>query len=175
MSGERKRRAYAPSTIALWKLFLALGDRYRVGASHQRLRRFQQDQECREMCAPSPSFPLPVYSLPRTGAKRIGLLFSKAEIDWTLDPKVTEDIEDIIDNGENFSDGCGLIGPNFARLLSRRKKLMFHGRPYTPCVFQIRYAHNCYTYCAPSNRPGPGIRGTKCVRVLYRDHELSSF
>ncbi|RDX43226.1 RdRP-domain-containing protein [Lentinus brumalis] len=72
-------------------------------------------------------------------AKRIGLLFSKAEIDWNLDPKVTEDIDDIIVNGENFSDGCGLIGPNFARLLSRRKRLVFHGRPYTPCVIQIRY------------------------------------
>ncbi|KAI0712794.1 RNA dependent RNA polymerase-domain-containing protein [Cerioporus squamosus] len=72
-------------------------------------------------------------------AKRIGLLFSKAEIDWNLDPNVTEDIEDIIVNGENFSDGCGLIGPNFARLLSRRKRLVFHGHPYTPCVYQIRY------------------------------------
>ena len=73
-----------------------------------------------------------------SGAKRIGLLFSKAEIDWSLDPSVTEDIDDIIVNGENFSDGCGLIGPNFARLLSRRKGIIFRGRPYTPCVFQIR-------------------------------------
>ncbi|KAI0333202.1 RdRP-domain-containing protein [Cubamyces sp. BRFM 1775] len=72
-------------------------------------------------------------------AKRIGLLFSKAEIDWTLDPKCTEDIEDIIVNGENFSDGCGLIAPHFARMLSRHKRIIFHGRPYTPIVFQIRY------------------------------------
>ncbi|KAH9888525.1 RNA dependent RNA polymerase-domain-containing protein [Cubamyces lactineus] len=72
-------------------------------------------------------------------AKRIGLLFSKAEIDWTLDPKYTQDIEDIIVNGENFSDGCGLIAPHFARMLSRRKRIVFHGRPYTPSVFQIRY------------------------------------
>lgn len=87
------------------------------------------------------TFPLVMRAdghLCRSGAKRIGLLFSKAEIDWNLDPKVTEDIEDIIFDGENFSDGCGLIGPQFARLLSRRKGLRFHGRPYTPGVFQIR-------------------------------------
>ncbi|KAH9925901.1 RNA-dependent RNA polymerase [Epithele typhae] len=72
-------------------------------------------------------------------AKRIGLLFSKSELDWNLDPSVTEDIDDIIVDGENFSDGCGLIGPNFARQLSRKKRVLFHGKPYTPCVFQIRY------------------------------------
>ncbi|KAI0666961.1 RNA dependent RNA polymerase-domain-containing protein [Trametes maxima] len=73
------------------------------------------------------------------GAKRIGLLFSKAEIDWVLDPRNTQDIEDIVVNGENFSDGCGLIAPHFARMLSRRKGTIFHGRPYTPSVYQIRY------------------------------------
>ena len=60
-------------------------------------------------------------------------------MDWNLDPKVTEDIDDIVVDGENFSDGCGLIGPTFARLLSRKKALRFHGRTYTPCVYQIRY------------------------------------
>ena len=59
-------------------------------------------------------------------------------MDWNLNPKVTEDIDDIVIDGENFSDGCGLIGPQFAKLLSRKKRLIFHGKPYTPCVFQIR-------------------------------------
>jgi len=72
-------------------------------------------------------------------AKRIGLLFSKAELDWILDPVWTKDIDDIIYNGETFSDGCGLMSKRFAMQLSRRKRFIFHGRPYTPCVFQIRY------------------------------------
>ncbi|PCH35526.1 RNA-directed RNA polymerase [Wolfiporia cocos MD-104 SS10] len=72
-------------------------------------------------------------------AKRIGLLFSKAELDWDLDPKWTKDIEDIVSNGETFSDGCGLISKRLAVQLSRHKRFVYHGRPYTPCVFQIRY------------------------------------
>ncbi|KAG8960958.1 hypothetical protein FRC03_005941 [Tulasnella sp. 419] len=37
-------------------------------------------------------------------AKRIGLLFSGAEIDYDLDPRYVKDIPDIISNGEMFSD-----------------------------------------------------------------------
>ncbi|KAH9833398.1 RNA dependent RNA polymerase-domain-containing protein [Rhodofomes roseus] len=66
-------------------------------------------------------------------AKRIGLLFSKADLDWVLDPVWTKDIDDIIVNGETFSDGCGLMSKRFAVQLSRRKRIIFHGRPYTPC------------------------------------------
>lgn len=72
-------------------------------------------------------------------AKRIGLLFSKAELDWNLDPRWTNDIEDIVINGETFSDGCGLMSKRFAVQLSRHRRFLYHGRPYTPCVFQIRY------------------------------------
>lgn len=72
-------------------------------------------------------------------AKRIGLLFSKAELDWDLDPRWTKDIDDIMVNGEMFSDGCGLMSRRFAVQLSRHKRFIFHGKPYTPCVFQIRY------------------------------------
>ncbi|TFY59052.1 hypothetical protein EVG20_g7930 [Dentipellis fragilis] len=42
-------------------------------------------------------------------AKRIGLLFSGAEIDYELDPKYVGDIGDLTIGDENFSDGCGLI------------------------------------------------------------------
>ena len=66
------------------------------------------------------------------------MLFSKAELDWILDPVWTKDIDDIIHNGETFSDGCGLMSKRFAVQLSRRKRFVHHGRPYTPCVFQIR-------------------------------------
>lgn len=72
------------------------------------------------------------------GAKRIGLLFSEAKADWNLDPSWTADIEDISSGGEVFSDGCGLISKRFAVALSKHKKVIFRGRLYTPCVFQIR-------------------------------------
>lgn len=73
-----------------------------------------------------------------SGAKRIGLLFSEAKIDWLLDPRWTKDIGDTVRNDENFSDGCGLISVKFTQQLSKHKRIMFHGRPYTPSVFQIR-------------------------------------
>ncbi|KAJ7639975.1 hypothetical protein DFH06DRAFT_629030 [Mycena polygramma] len=42
-------------------------------------------------------------------AKRIGLLFSEAQLDYNLDPRLVKDIEDIRSGDELFSDGCGLI------------------------------------------------------------------
>ncbi|KAF7789282.1 hypothetical protein EIP86_000223 [Pleurotus ostreatoroseus] len=74
-------------------------------------------------------------------AKRIGLLFSEAKIDWMLDPAVTKDIPDIVHNGETFSDGCGLISDKFSMMLSKHKRILFHGKPYTPCVYQIRHVN----------------------------------
>lgn len=72
-------------------------------------------------------------------AKRIGLLFSGASIDYNLDPRFTEDIDDITIGDELFSDGCGLISRRLAVALSRHKKIIFRGARYTPAVFQIRY------------------------------------
>lgn len=46
---------------------------------------------------------------PWVGAKRIGLLFSGAEVDFILDPKYVGDIDDLTTGDENFSDGCGLV------------------------------------------------------------------
>ena len=43
-----------------------------------------------------------------TGAKRIGLLFSGAQVDFILKDRVG-DIDDLMTGDENFSDGCGLI------------------------------------------------------------------
>lgn len=73
-----------------------------------------------------------------TGSKRIGLLFSEAKMDWILDPQWTKDIDDLIFNGETFSDGCGLISVKFAKQLSKHKHILFHGKAYTPTVYQIR-------------------------------------
>lgn len=72
------------------------------------------------------------------GAKRIGLLFSEAQIDYRLDPRYIADIPDIKSGDEVFSDGCGLISKNLAVQLSRSKKIIFRGVRYTPGVFQIR-------------------------------------
>ncbi|KAI0782921.1 RNA-directed RNA polymerase [Abortiporus biennis] len=71
-------------------------------------------------------------------AKRIGLLFSEAKMDWILDPLWTKDIDDITSEGEVFSDGCGLISTKFAVLLSKHKRIIFRVKGYTPCVYQIR-------------------------------------
>ena len=72
------------------------------------------------------------------GAKRIGLLFSSAQIDYELNPVWVDDIPDIKLGDEVFSDGCGLISKRLSIQLSRAKKIIFRGIRYTPVVFQIR-------------------------------------
>ncbi|KAJ7754189.1 RNA-directed RNA polymerase [Mycena maculata] len=72
-------------------------------------------------------------------AKRIGLLFSEAQVDYNLDPIFVKDIEDIKSGDELFSDGCGLMSKWLAIQLAKKKKIIFRGVRYTPCVFQIRY------------------------------------
>ncbi|KAG6889600.1 hypothetical protein C0995_016126 [Termitomyces sp. Mi166 len=72
-------------------------------------------------------------------AKRIGLLFSEAQLDWQLDPKYIADILDIKSGDEIFSDGCGLMSKRFAVQVSKAKKIIFRSVRYTPSVFQIRY------------------------------------
>ncbi|KAJ6529218.1 RNA dependent RNA polymerase-domain-containing protein, partial [Mycena capillaripes] len=71
-------------------------------------------------------------------AKRIGLLFSEAQLDYNLNPIFVKDIEDIRSGDELFSDGCGLISRWLAIQLAKSKKIIFRGVRYTPCVFQIR-------------------------------------
>ncbi|KAI1426250.1 RNA dependent RNA polymerase-domain-containing protein [Xylaria sp. FL1777] len=72
-------------------------------------------------------------------AKRIGLLFSAAEAATTVEPSRCEDIPDVEDDNYVFTDGCGLISPRFAQELSRRLRLAFRDKRYSPSVFQIRY------------------------------------
>ncbi|KAJ3916403.1 RdRP-domain-containing protein [Lentinula edodes] len=72
-------------------------------------------------------------------AKRIGLLFSGAEVDFILDPKYVGDIDDLTTGDENFSDGCGLISKRLCVQIARMKRILFQERRYTPCVYQIRY------------------------------------
>ena len=72
-------------------------------------------------------------------AKRIGLLFSSAEMGVTLSSESYEDIEDIERGNYNFTDGCGLISKTLAKELVRRRSIAFRNKRYLPSVFQIRY------------------------------------
>ncbi|KAH7016267.1 RNA dependent RNA polymerase-domain-containing protein [Microdochium trichocladiopsis] len=72
-------------------------------------------------------------------AKRLGLLFSTAHAVLQVGGDRCEDIADIEANGYTFTDGCGLMAPQFAQNVSRRMRLKFRDRRYSPSVFQIRY------------------------------------
>ena len=72
-------------------------------------------------------------------AKRIGLLFSSADVAFDLDPQRCEDIDDIVRDDYTFTDGCGLIARQLARSIAQRRHIVFRNRRYLPSVFQIRY------------------------------------
>ena len=92
-------------------------------------------------------------SNPLSGSKRIGLLFSSAQIDYNLDPRWVADISDISVGDEVFSDGCGLISKRLAVQLSKRKQIIYRGARYTPTVFQIRSVIIFYLHGLPSLKP----------------------
>ena len=72
-------------------------------------------------------------------AKRLGLLFSSAEIAAELNPERCEDIDDITSNDYIYTDGCGLISGQFARQIVQRANIVYRNKKYLPSVFQIRY------------------------------------
>ena len=72
-------------------------------------------------------------------AKRIGLLFSSADMGVVLPPDRCEDIEDVERGDYNFTDGCGLISKHLAKKLVQRCKIVYRNKRYLPSVFQIRY------------------------------------
>lgn len=72
-------------------------------------------------------------------AKRIGLLFSSAEMATALDPDRCEDIDDVTLGDYCFTDGCGLMSKQLAKLAVQRRNIVFHNQRYQPSVFQIRY------------------------------------
>ena len=95
-------------------------------------------------------------------AKRIGLLFSSAEMAVTLDPSRCEDIDDIKYNDYIFTDGCGLISVQLARQLVQRRNIAYRNKRYLPSVFQIRYRgyKGVLTLC-------PALKGK--IQVQFRD------
>ena len=72
-------------------------------------------------------------------AKRIGLLFSSAEMALELPPERTEDIDDVTRGDYIFTDGCGLISVHLAKQLATKRDIVYRGQRYLPSVFQIRY------------------------------------
>lgn len=72
-------------------------------------------------------------------AKRIGLLFSTAEMAMILEPARCEDIPDVTTKDYIFTDGCGLISGHLARQLVQRANIKYRNHRYLPSVFQIRY------------------------------------
>ena len=72
-------------------------------------------------------------------AKRIGLLFSSAEMGVPLLSDHCEDINDVERGDYNFTDGCGLISKPLAKQLVQRRNIAFRNKRYLPAVFQIRY------------------------------------
>jgi hypothetical protein len=72
-------------------------------------------------------------------SKRIGLLFSSAEVSTTLPSERCQDIDDVTSQDYIFTDGCGLMSPQFAKLLAQRRNIVFRDKRYLPSVYQIRY------------------------------------
>lgn len=72
-------------------------------------------------------------------AKRIGLLFSTAHAVMDVEPYRVRDIDDIENQDYVFTDGCGLIAQHCARMLTRKRPIVFRNQRYHPTVFQIRY------------------------------------
>jgi RNA dependent RNA polymerase len=72
-------------------------------------------------------------------AKRIGLLFSTAQMAIEVKPGRCEDISDVETKEYNFTDGCGLISKHLADLLVQKVRIAFRNVRYTPSVYQIRY------------------------------------
>lgn len=72
-------------------------------------------------------------------AKRIGLLFSSAEVTMEVLPERCEDIDDVSRHEYTFTDGCGRIAGQLARLIVQKRNIVFRNRRYLPAVYQIRY------------------------------------
>ncbi len=72
-------------------------------------------------------------------SKRVGLLFSAAKFAANLGSDRYEDIADVEKDDYKFTDGCGLISTQFAKMLVQKTDIRFRNQRYTPSVFQIRY------------------------------------
>lgn len=107
-------------------------------------------------------------------AKRIGLLFSSAEVATTLDPSRCLDIEDVEVKDYIFTDGCGLIAPQLAQELARKRKIAFRNVRYTPSVLQIRYrGYKGVLMLDPTLKDGTLVKFRKSMRKFSGGSDLS--
>ncbi|EXJ72719.1 uncharacterized protein A1O5_03866 [Cladophialophora psammophila CBS 110553] len=107
-------------------------------------------------------------------AKRIGLLFSTADIVQDVPNTRCRDIEDIERNGFIFTDGCGLISEDFVCLLATKKPIIFRNRQYYPSVLQIRYQGYKGVVCSePRMEKGLWLKLRKSMKKFSGTDDMS--
>lgn len=106
--------------------------------------------------------------------KRIGLLFSTAHVVMDIDPARVKDISDIEDQDYIFTDGCGFISRNLARMLTRKRPIVFRNQRYHPTVFQIRYrGYKGVVIIEPRMTPGIWLELRKSMKKFSGGPDLS--
>ena len=106
-------------------------------------------------------------------AKRIGLLFSTAHVIMTVDQTRVRDIEDIENHDFIFTDGCGLISPNLANMLARKRPINFRNRRHHPSVLQIRYrGYKGVVTLEPNMTPGTWLELRKSMKKFSGGDDL---
>ena len=107
-------------------------------------------------------------------AKRIGLMFSSAKVATLLHPDRSEHIPDVVRDDYNFTDGCGLIAPHFAKVLVQKLNICFRNQRYLPTVYQIRYrGYKGVLNLDPHLRGNKLVRFRKSMRKVKRGDDLS--
>lgn len=109
-------------------------------------------------------------------AKRIGLLFSTAYTVVNIDPARCKDIADIERDEYIFTDGCGNISPNLAKLLAQKKPILYRNKRYHPSVFQIRYrGYKGVVILEPKLDPSTWLEFRKSMRKFAggNDHSFA--
>ena len=107
-------------------------------------------------------------------AKRIGLLFSSADVVQDVPSSRCQDIEDIEREGFIFTDGCGLISKGFVRMLAGKKPIVFRDRRYYPSVLQIRYqGYKGVVTVEPRMEPGFWLKLRKSMKKFSGTSDMS--
>ncbi|KAH0843662.1 RNA-directed RNA polymerase [Fonsecaea pedrosoi] len=107
-------------------------------------------------------------------AKRIGLLFSTADIVQDVPTSRCRDIEDVERNGFIFTDGCGLASKDFVQLVASKKPIIFREQRYYPSVLQIRYSSYKGVVCIePRMEKGLWLKLRKSMKKFSGTSDLS--
>jgi len=107
-------------------------------------------------------------------AKRIGLMFSTADIVLDVPAERCQDTDDVERNGFIFTDGCGFISKTLVQILARRKPIIFRDRRYYPSVLQIRYrGYKGVVTIDPQMRSGIWLRLRKSMKKFGAIDDIS--